>query len=48
MQEVLVYIILFTAIGYLAKKFILPKSLFATTKKSPKSCGIDSGNCGCP
>ncbi|GMN10292.1 hypothetical protein MTsPCn9_12930 [Croceitalea sp. MTPC9] len=46
MQEVLVYIILLLAAGYLAKKFLLPKSLFASTKKTSKNCGTD-GDCGC-
>ncbi|WP_350289253.1 hypothetical protein [uncultured Croceitalea sp.] len=46
MQEVLVYIILLIAVGYLTKKFLLPKSLFAPAKKSSKACGSDSG-CGC-
>ncbi|WP_394974051.1 hypothetical protein [uncultured Croceitalea sp.] len=46
MQEILVYIILFIAVGYLAKKYLLPKSLFASSKKSSKACG-NGTNCGC-
>jgi len=46
MQEILTYLILLTAVVYLVKKFILPKSLFASSKKSSKSCGTNS-DCGC-
>jgi hypothetical protein len=46
MQQVLAYIILLLAVGYLAKKFLLPKSLFTSSKKSTKACGNDT-NCGC-
>ncbi|MEK6152617.1 hypothetical protein WIW50_05135 [Flavobacteriaceae bacterium 3-367] len=45
LQPVLAYIILAIAIGYIAKKFFLPKSLFATKKKGGKACGHD--DCGC-
>ncbi len=44
-QNILVYIILAVAVGYLVKKFLLPKSLFASGKGSAKSCGQD--DCGC-
>ena len=46
MQEVLTYIILLTAVGYLVKKFLLPKSLFASTNKPSKGCGNNT-DCGC-
>jgi hypothetical protein len=46
MQEVLAYIILLIAVSYLAKRFLLPKSLFVSAKKSSKACGSDS-SCGC-
>jgi len=45
LQQVLVYVTLFLAIGYIVKKFFLPKTLFATKKSSTKACGQD--NCGC-
>jgi hypothetical protein len=45
LQMIFVYITVALAIGYLAKKFVLPKSLF-TTKRSPShGCGQD--DCGC-
>ncbi|KKN27746.1 hypothetical protein LCGC14_0861380 [marine sediment metagenome] len=44
-QTILVYIILAIAVGYLVKKFILPKALFASNKSNSKGCGQD--NCGC-
>jgi len=47
MQEIITYIILFIAVGYLLKKFLLPKSLFASSKKSSKGgCG-NGTDCGC-
>jgi hypothetical protein len=44
-QEILVYVILFTAIAYIVKKFFLPKSLFASKKDVSKICG--DNDCGC-
>ena len=44
-QNILVYIILAIAVGYLVKKFLLPKTLFAPNKGNSKGCGQD--NCGC-
>ncbi|WP_411029609.1 hypothetical protein [Spongiimicrobium sp. 3-5] len=44
-QPILTYIVLAVAIGFIAKKFFLPKSLFASKKKSAKACGQD--DCGC-
>lgn len=38
-QTILVYIVLAIAIGFLVRKFLLPK------KKSKKTCG--SADCGC-
>jgi len=45
LQNILVYIILALAVGYLVKKFLLPKSLFASKKAGGKGCG--DGECGC-
>ncbi len=44
-QQILVYITLAIAIGYILKKFFLPKSLFSTKKQKSKACGQD--DCGC-
>ncbi len=44
-QSLLVYVIVALAVGYILKKFFLPKTLFASKKSSNKSCGSDS--CGC-
>jgi len=45
LQNILVYLILAIAIGYIAKKFFLPKRLFASKKANSKSC--DQKDCGC-
>jgi len=45
MQLLLVYVTLALAVGYLLKKFFLPKRLFAAKKKTTKDCG--EGDCGC-
>ena len=44
-QSILVYIILAIAVGYMAKKFFLPKTLFTSKKTKTKDCGQD--DCGC-
>ncbi len=44
-QDILVYITVAIAVGYLVKKFLLPRSLFARKKNSSKGCG--EGDCGC-
>jgi len=44
-QEILVYIILLIAIGFIVKKFFLPRSLFSSKKESSKICGEE--DCGC-
>jgi len=44
-QHILVYITVALAFGYLVKKFLLPKSLFAGKKRNSKACG--DGDCGC-
>ncbi|MEM9647444.1 MAG: hypothetical protein AAF969_03115 [Bacteroidota bacterium] len=44
-QNILVYLTLALAVGYLLWKFVLPKSLISGRKKSDKSCGHDG--CGC-
>jgi hypothetical protein len=45
LQSVLVYLTLAIAIGYLAKRFLLPKRLFVSKKDISKNCGED--DCGC-
>ncbi|MBU2948061.1 hypothetical protein [Zobellia uliginosa] len=45
LQPILVYIVLAIAVGYLVKKFLLPKALFTHKKGNTKACGQDS--CGC-
>jgi hypothetical protein len=50
LQQVLVYITLAIAVGYILKKFFLPKALFVSKKsnlssKGSKACGQD--DCGC-
>ncbi|MDX1326793.1 MAG: hypothetical protein R3299_03740 [Arenibacter sp.] len=44
-QDILVYITVAIAVGYLVKKFLLPRSLFTRKKKISKGCG--EGDCGC-
>ncbi len=44
-QSILVYITLAIAVGFMVKKFFLPKSLFATKKSKANACGTD--DCGC-
>jgi len=44
-QEILVYIILLIAIGFIVKKFFLPRSLFFSKKEYKKVCGEE--DCGC-
>ena len=45
LQLIFVYIIVAVAIGYLAKKYILPKRLFSTKNKTTSGCGQE--DCGC-
>ncbi len=45
LQQILVYIVVILATAYLLKKFLLPKTLFASKKKSVKACG--ENDCGC-
>jgi hypothetical protein len=45
LQLILVYITLAISVGYVVKKFFLPKALFASKKSSAKACGQD--DCGC-
>lgn len=45
LQDILVYITVAIAVGYLVKKFLLPKSLFAGKKSTSKPCGGE--DCGC-
>ncbi|MDP5228885.1 MAG: hypothetical protein NWQ38_00725 [Cellulophaga sp.] len=44
LQHILVYIILAIAVGYVVKKYFLPKRLFSSNSKK-KSDGC--GDCGC-
>ena len=44
-QQIVVYIIVILAIGYMVNKFLLPKSLFSSKKGNKKACGQD--DCGC-
>ena len=45
LQTTLVYITVTLAVGYIVKKFFLPKALFVTKKSTTKACGQD--DCGC-
>jgi len=45
LQLIFVYIIVALAIGYLAKKFILPKRLFTAKNNAASKCGKE--DCGC-
>ncbi|NQZ42999.1 MAG: hypothetical protein HRT65_01730 [Flavobacteriaceae bacterium] len=45
LQYILAYSTLAIALGYLIKKYLLPKTLLATKKKDTKSCCSD--DCGC-
>ncbi len=44
-QTIITYFIVLMAVGYLVKKFFLPRSLFSANKGSKKACGQD--DCGC-
>ncbi len=44
-QLLLVYLTLAIALGYLVKKFLLPKRLSSGKKSSSTACGQD--DCGC-
>lgn len=45
LQQILVYITLAMAVGYIALKFFIPKSIWSSKKSSSKACGQD--DCGC-
>ncbi len=45
LQQILVYITLAIAIGYIAVKFFIPKSIWSSKKNSSKGCG--DNDCGC-
>lgn len=45
-QHILVYLTLAIAVGYLVKKFLLPRSLFPSGKNKGKNCGSDGCGCG--
>lgn len=45
-QEILVFITFFLALGYMFTKFIYkPKFLYGTDQKNTKSCGVECGSC---
>lgn len=44
-QQIVVYLIVVLAIGYLVGKFLLPKSILASKKGPKKGCGHE--DCGC-
>jgi hypothetical protein len=45
LQHILVYITLALAIGFIAFKFFIPKSVWGLKKRISKACGQD--DCGC-
>ncbi|MFS4455109.1 hypothetical protein [Maribacter sp. 2304DJ31-5] len=45
LQHILVYITVAMAVGYMLKKFVLPKSLLSSKKRNTKACGQE--DCGC-
>tara|TARA_R110000868_G_scaffold101718_4_gene280081 strand:- start:335 stop:484 length:150 start_codon:yes stop_codon:yes gene_type:complete len=45
LQNILLFITLGIAVGYLVKKFFLPKKYSASKKQNQKGCG--SNDCGC-
>ena len=45
LQNILAYLILALAVGYLLWKFILPKSLVRSKNVASKSCGQDDCRC---
>lgn len=45
LQHILVNITLAIAIGYIAKKFFIPKKLLSSKKGNTKACGQQ--DCGC-
>ena len=46
LQNILVYVTLALAVGFIVKTFILPKRVKANKKDHLKSCG-QGRNCGC-
>lgn len=45
-QEILVFLTFFLAVGYMFTKFVYkPKFLFGKNKTSAKSCGVECGSC---
>lgn len=45
-QEILVFITFFLAVGYMFTKFVYkPKFLFGKAQKNTKSCGVECGSC---
>lgn len=45
LQQILVYITLAIAVGYIATKFFIPKSVWSSKKSNSKGCG--DNDCGC-
>jgi len=44
-QQILVYLTLAVAVGFVVRKFFWPKSLSTSKKNSTKACGQD--DCAC-
>jgi uncharacterized membrane protein YwzB len=44
-QNILLFVTVGIAVGYVVKKYFLPKKLFTSKKQNEKSCG--SNDCGC-
>lgn len=46
LQDILVFITFFFAVGYMFTKFIYkPKFIFGKFRKNTKSCGVECGSC---
>tara|TARA_R110000868_G_scaffold82956_5_gene234004 strand:+ start:1023 stop:1172 length:150 start_codon:yes stop_codon:yes gene_type:complete len=45
LQNILMYLTLAIAVGYVTKKYLLPKKFFSSKKQNQKGCG--STDCGC-
>lgn len=44
-QQILVYLSLVLAVGWLVGKYVLPKSLISRKTKASKTCGQEHCNC---
>ncbi len=45
LQNILLYVSLAIAVGYVIRKYLVPKKLFTSKTKKQKGCG--SSDCGC-